>query len=503
MFNDAGHKFDMFRDLLQKKTLSDKGDYFGGRPLCRESCEYATKICKKELEMAKIYDQDWGNIQCTDFKYRNAGDNPECYYTRELNNADVDTTQANERLFENPTAAHTPTARTYVIHSCVPAQSPIDANSISGKCFPYQYPNGYCKRFLGNSSLFASSREQAKKERNLKLLDNGRKMLEQYQIVVSKACVKVFIELNCHWNYPKCDLTSSTIVGRPPCRESCEYGTKICAKELEMAMGFNKQQGQDGWPLYWVIINCTDFKYRNAGDNPECHYLRELNNETDKLQDKDCYYGNGLGYSGTVSVTRSGPTRSPVVFQAFSTGPYKISIEWQPVPLPFVHGTPRGFRIRISKFGGNDSIVNTTGVDIKYFEVENLQPLTDYTLSVLEFNEIRDGPWSRPVYVQTMPQTPPPPPTNLSQSDVSQTSVTVDWSAPAHQEPFRITNYTVQYKKADTKMPYYDAVVVSSDQRTVDVDNLDSNTKYLIRVMSINVYGSQPSEIMVVNTKGQ
>ena len=99
-----------------------------------------------------------------------------------------------------------------------------------------------------------------------------------------------------------------------------------------------------------------------------------------------------------------GPTRSPVVFQAFSTGPYKISIEWQPVPLPFVHGTPRGFRIRISKFGGNDPIVNTTGVDIKYFEVENLQPLTDYTLSVLEFNEIRDGPWSRPVYVQTMPQ---------------------------------------------------------------------------------------------------
>ena len=105
-------------------------------------------------------------------------------------------------------------------------------------------------------------------------------MLEQYQIVVSKACVKVFIELNCHWNYPKCDLTSSTIVGRPPCRESCEYGTKICAKELEMAMGFNKQQGQDGWPLYWVIINCTDFKYRNAGDNPECHYLRELNSKT-------------------------------------------------------------------------------------------------------------------------------------------------------------------------------------------------------------------------------
>jgi len=101
-------------------------------------------------------------------------------------------------------------------------------------------------------------------------------------------------------------------------------------------------------------------------------------------------------------------------------------------------------------------------------------------------------------------QAPPPPPTNLSQSDVSQTSVTVDWSAPAHQEPFRITNYTAQYKKADTEMSYYDAVVVGSDQRTVDVDNLDSNTQYLLRVMSVNAYGSQPSEMIEVKTnKGE
>ncbi|KAK3744279.1 hypothetical protein QZH41_020659, partial [Actinostola sp. cb2023] len=472
-------------------------------------------------------------------------------------------------------------------------------------------------------------------------------------------------------------------MGRPLCKESCEYITKVCAKEFEMAKQSNWQQGQVGFPL-WKIIKCRYFKYRNAGDNPECYYSKELNTETDRLEDNDCYYGNGIGYRGNASVTRSGhtcqswssqcphrhnhplpeypellnvsnwcrnpggqapngpwcyttntrtrweycnvrkcpapgPTRSPKV-HAFSTGPHTISIEWQPVPLPFVHGTPRGFRIQISKFGDENPTINTTSPDTKYFEVENLQPLTKYTLSVLEFNENRDGPWSRPVYVQTMPQNfvavrftliikdkkfsshllernttqykalgsdikfkldklfettndegykiyqikiirffvfsfysngsvgvefditaellsatslsvthdiagrilkesqtnvskallftsllvkaPPPPPAHLRHSDVSDTSMNVDWSAPTHQEPFRITNYTVQYKKADTKMPYYDAVVVRSDQRSVDVENLDTSTKYLLRVVSVNAYGSQPSEIMAVKTKG-
>ena len=96
----------------------------------------------------------------------------------------------------------------------------------------------------------------------------------------------------------------------------------------------------------------------------------------------------------------------------------------------------------------------------------------------------------------------PPPPVNLSQSDVTTTSVKVHWSAPAHHQPFRITNYTVQYKKFGTKMLYYDAVTVSSVKRESVVENLDSNTKYLMRVKSINAYESQASEVMTVHTEG-
>lgn len=96
----------------------------------------------------------------------------------------------------------------------------------------------------------------------------------------------------------------------------------------------------------------------------------------------------------------------------------------------------------------------------------------------------------------------PPPPVNLSQSDITSISATISWLAPAYHEPFRITNYTVQYKKAGTKMLYYSAVIVGANKRNVTVQNLDSNTEYMMRVASINAEGSEPSEEIIVKTKG-
>lgn len=98
---------------------------------------------------------------------------------------------------------------------------------------------------------------------------------------------------------------------------------------------------------------------------------------------------------------------------------------------------------------------------------------------------------------------PPPPPVNVTQSNITMTTVSVRWSIPADSEPFRITNYSIQYKKAGTKMSYYNALTVRSDIREGVVENLDLNTKYLLRVLSINAYGSAPSKVVVFKTKGK
>jgi len=51
-------------------------------------------------------------------------------------------------------------------------------------------------------------------------------------------------------------------------------------------------------------------------------------------------------------------------------------------------------------------------------------------------------------------------------------------------------------------MPYFNALMVDSSTRKAYVDNLDSNTQYLMRVAAVNYYGTQPSETIAVSTKG-
>lgn len=52
-------------------------------------------------------------------------------------------------------------------------------------------------------------------------------------------------------------------------------------------------------------------------------------------------------------------------------------------------------------------------------------------------------------------------------------------------------------------MQYNSAMFVSSKTRNVTVRNLDSNTRYAVRVVSVNAYGQQPSEGLLVQTKGK
>lgn len=52
-------------------------------------------------------------------------------------------------------------------------------------------------------------------------------------------------------------------------------------------------------------------------------------------------------------------------------------------------------------------------------------------------------------------------------------------------------------------MFYYDAVNVNSNKTKVKVDDLDLDTKYLMRLVSVNAYGSSASQPMIVKTKGK
>lgn len=58
----------------------------------------------------------------------------------------------------------------------------------------------------------------------------------------------------------------------------------------------------------------------------------------------------------------------------------------------------------------------------------------------------------------------------------------------------------IKYKKIGTTLDYYDATTTSASKKTnyVTVKNLDAGKKYLMRVVSMNEYGSEASEAMEV-----
>jgi hypothetical protein len=175
------------------------------------------------------------------------------------------------------------------IFSCVPAHPAVDANLVNTSCHPYQFSNksGFCTHFIGKWDVYGSTEDQKLMEVSLKRISIGKQMLEVYlpNVQVRDSCLEVFNVTYCRYSFPKCDLTSVKPLAKPVCRETCEDAFKLCDKEVELLEGFNMKQRNDaldgnGYPLYWDILNCSHFQFRNGGDNPECYYSRHLNSKS-------------------------------------------------------------------------------------------------------------------------------------------------------------------------------------------------------------------------------
>jgi hypothetical protein len=115
--------------------------------------------------------------------------------------------------------------------------------------------------------------KQAYAEADLKRFAVAKGALELvYNFTVGKNCLMVFNDVYCRWRFPKCDKTTGNITSQPICKESCEYVSKLCANELELAKTVTVPESD--------LMNCSYFEGRNGGDNPECYYTRFSNSKS-------------------------------------------------------------------------------------------------------------------------------------------------------------------------------------------------------------------------------
>ena len=99
---------------------------------------------------------------------------------------------------------------------------------------------------------------------------------------------------------------------------------------------------------------------------------------------------------------------------------------------------------------------------------------------------------------------PPPPPANLTYSDVEETRAYISWDAPELHEMFSIERYYITYRKYGEKNWSNKTVDATPNQSATafQIDNLESDTFYIVTVAAENAYGHGKKSIkMEIKTK--
>ena len=101
----------------------------------------------------------------------------------------------------------------------------------------------------------------------------------------------------------------------------------------------------------------------------------------------------------------------------------------------------------------------------------------------------------------------PPPPANVSYSEVRETKVDIYWDPPELHQLFSIKRYYISYLKHGEKKWSNDTVGAYNDQSiSFQLDNLESDTFYTLKVTAENDYylgqESRRMEIKTLKVKG-
>ena len=183
---------------------------------------------------------------------------------------------------------------------CVAIKSP--ETSPLANCVPYttKFPDGHCKRVLGNTMVYGTP----------DVLDENNQKLRRYEIafgflkmtggltplngtdnvifrppngappavVVKKTCLDLVDYMYCHSYYPQCRISSKH---QSVCKEACEtFNYDICKKEMELLNKFNVLAWQGNYGYSWDIIDCTDLPSQNQSytgqSEPDCYYPSKI-----------------------------------------------------------------------------------------------------------------------------------------------------------------------------------------------------------------------------------
>ncbi|XP_072473616.1 fibronectin isoform X10 [Notamacropus eugenii] len=194
--------------------------------------------------------------------------------------------------------------------------------------------------------------------------------------------------------------------------------------------------------------------------------------------------GDSPASSKPVTISYRTEIDKPSQMQVTDVQDNSISVRWLPSNSPVT-----GYRVTTApKNGPGPSKTKTTGPDETEMTIEGLQPTVEYVVSVYAQNQNGE---SQPL-VQTAVTTIPSP-TNLKFTQVTPTSLTVQWTAPNVQ----LTGYRVRVTPKEKTGPMKE-INLSPDSTLAVVSGLMVATKYEVSVYALkDTLTSRPAQGVV------
>ncbi|XP_055381759.1 neogenin [Condylostylus longicornis] len=199
---------------------------------------------------------------------------------------------------------------------------------------------------------------------------------------------------------------------------------------------------------------------------------------------------HGQGESSEVLEVSTQPEENiagpPQNVEGYALSHKEILLKWQPPTV--TNGIISKYRIYYAEDeSGAEMYADSTTLTTTLSE---LRPYTEYTITVVPFNQNGMGDSSNEIKVKTFSSTPSEPPSNVTLEVTSSTSITIHWEPPPIEDRNgQINGYKIRYRKLK-EAPQ--VKTTAANIRHYELNNLDRFSEYQVKIAAMTVNGSGP-----------
>ncbi|XP_048586196.1 uncharacterized protein LOC5512975 [Nematostella vectensis] len=196
------------------------------------------------------------------------------------------------------------------------------------------------------------------------------------------------------------------------------------------------------------------------------------------------------------------PSAPPQLFAGNNISKSAINITWSPVPTDHQNGVILGYLIQYKESSSPESpwdIIQVNDSSAEVWTVDDLWPLTLYTMQVAAFTLKGVGPWTSEIEVTTDEAAPAYPPEDFRGHFASSVAVKLYWT-PIPPETLRgaLRLYRISYEAQGSL--YISKLDVPPDQSEALVTGLNEFTEYRFWIQGVNRFEGNISSEIVIKT---